>query len=273
MTKFKVGDKVRVAHNGKRYENIQGFANCWAKPMNTLVGKVSIVEEIDQYGVLLKNTWRFPPQCLELVQEDNELQELLNRIDNLEAAAKVGEPKFTLHVKDSEEAPTFNIGNQRFEWDEEIEKWRRTTVEDNIPVINKDALPPWPYNKGDVYWHLNQYGVILDNTDVEYDHGIITNNEIFRTREEAEAHQQRNALWLKYKRMADKAWGDAGIVLDWSDFNQEKYVAAWDHREGQSEEECWSRFQNMNQAYFPTAESRDAAVEAMGDDFKKMFEG
>lgn len=68
MSKFKVGDKVRIDHSGELYNDLPGFKNnCWVPEMDEEVGRVCTIKSIGSSGVRMEEIgWGYPPQCLVL---------------------------------------------------------------------------------------------------------------------------------------------------------------------------------------------------------------
>ena len=124
-----------------------------------------------------------------------------------------------------------------------------------------EPVKDWP-QEGDQYWFFDADGDVVWNTD----RNTQAHNEISRTKEEAEQARDRNQLYLKYKRMAK------GFKPDWGNASQEKYYAYRVYDGGGIGLSNTIFAQHTGVVYFATAEERDAAVDALGDDFKKMFE-
>ena len=70
MTKFKVGDKVKVLHKVEKEED---WDNVWVRLMDKYIGGVFTVESQVRWGVFFnedEGEFGFPPSSLELVKEE-----------------------------------------------------------------------------------------------------------------------------------------------------------------------------------------------------------
>lgn len=79
MSKFKVGDKVRVVGssdgNHSKWNHLEGFENTWVNSMNVFIGQELEVEAVNEVGVYLVLNdigYNFPPQALELISDSTE---------------------------------------------------------------------------------------------------------------------------------------------------------------------------------------------------------
>lgn len=70
MSKFKVGDRVRIA---RKVEKEDGWENCWAGHMDKLIGSIGRVESQGLFGVHLEGIegdyFGWPPSSLELASD------------------------------------------------------------------------------------------------------------------------------------------------------------------------------------------------------------
>lgn len=65
---MKVGDKVRVTRNGRKFVHTPGFANSWVDDMDDAIGEVFTIADIGPTGVYFTTElYGFPPQVLEVV--------------------------------------------------------------------------------------------------------------------------------------------------------------------------------------------------------------
>lgn len=89
----------------------------------------------------------------------------------------------------------------------------------------------------DLYYFVNSYGDVKcfkSSSDGTVDE-VVTNNEVFRTKEEAEEHAKKQRFLLKMKR----DFLDNSDDIDWSNKHQLKYNIYYSHKYNSIYKEEW----------------------------------
>ena len=127
--------------------------------------------------------------------------------------------------------------------------------------------------------HGQKYYFIYPDGDVisaiwrnnNVDNGIYNQNNVFKTREEAEHESKRRALIARIQRFREKC-NSSEKDLDWNKFNQEKYFISYDASSGDlvvSNNRIMNDFNLFG--YFATYSGAEAAILQFGEKIKRLF--
>ena len=127
--------------------------------------------------------------------------------------------------------------------------------------------------------HGQKYYFIYPDGDVmsaiwrnnNVDNGIYNQNNVFKTREEAELESKRRALVAKIQRFRDKC-NSSEKALDWNKFNQEKYFISYDASSGDFVVSSNRITNDLNLfGYFATYSGAEAAILQFGGKIKRLI--
>ena len=126
--------------------------------------------------------------------------------------------------------------------------------------------------------HGQKYYFIYPDGDVmsaiwrnnNVDNGIYNQNNVFKTREDAELESKRRALVTKIQRYRDEC--NEGKQLDWNKDNQPKFYIGYDKQR----EECYvscNRVLNIFVpfGYFANRNDAELAIRDYGSEIRKLF--
>ena len=125
---------------------------------------------------------------------------------------------------------------------------------------------------GETYYFIYHDGDVYSTTWInsEMDNGMYNQNNVFKTREEAELESKRRALVAKIHRFRDES--NSGKQFNWEDISQEKYFICYD---SWIDDVCVSKSNIINNlvvfGYFLDEYDAETAKNLFGSEIKKLF--
>ena len=125
---------------------------------------------------------------------------------------------------------------------------------------------------GENYYFIYPDGEVLMATwlNSKMDNGMYNQNNVFKTRKEAELESKRRALVTKIQRFRDEC--NEGKQLDWNKDNQPKFYIGYDKKR----EECYVACNCVLNTfvpfgYFANHNDAELVIRDYGSEIKKFF--
>lgn len=125
---------------------------------------------------------------------------------------------------------------------------------------------------GQKYYFICLNGGVLKSTwsNSEMDNAMYNQNNVFKTRKEAELESKRRALVTKIQRFRDEC--NEGKQLDWNKDNQPKFYIGYDKKR----EECYVACNCVLNTfvpfgYFANHNDAELVIRDYGSEIKKFF--
>lgn len=125
---------------------------------------------------------------------------------------------------------------------------------------------------GERYYFIYHDGDVYSTTWInsEMDNGAYNQNNVFKTRKEAELESKRRALVAKIQRFRDES--NSGKQFNWEDISQKKYFICYD---SWIDDLCVSKSHMINNlvvfGYFLDEYDAETAKNLFGSEIKKLF--